>query len=131
MNLELNFLISIAVWFGGNSAIASLIALVVDLLKRIPGLVKDGTAGQWAAALNLLSLIGFSFYFSAARVSFGVVDDQLESLLKLSGLITAMVLQLKTSTAVHDQAAQANLPLLGYSATEAGWKAENKREFDK
>ena len=44
MELDLNFLLSILLWFLGNASIPVLVPLIVDLLKRIPGLVKDGTS---------------------------------------------------------------------------------------
>jgi hypothetical protein len=116
--MELTSLISIAVWFGGNAAIASLVAVLVDLLKRIPGLVADGTSGQWAAGLNLAALAGFSYYFVQSGVTFDVVNAQLENVLKLSGLILAYVLQLQTSPAVHQIGSFSALPLLGYSLSD-------------
>lgn len=116
--MELTLLISIAAWFGGNAAIASLVAVLVDLLKRVPGLVKDNTAGQWAAGLNLVALAGFSWYFVQSGVSFDAVNAQLENVLKLSGLILAYVLQLQTSPAVHAAGYFAELPILGYSISE-------------
>ena len=117
--MELSFLITVAVWFGGNAAIASLVALVVDLLKRIPGLVKDGTAGTWSAWLNLAALAGFAWYFLQSGASFDAVNAQLENVLKLSGMVLAYVLQLKTSPAVHDIGFLGDLPLLGYSTTDS------------
>jgi hypothetical protein len=112
--MELAFLITIVVWFTGSTTIASLVSLVVDLLKRT-GLVKDGTAGQWAAGLNLVALAGFAWYFVQSGVSFDAVDAQLADVLKLSGLIMAYILQLSTSARVHEIGYDADLPLLGYS----------------
>jgi hypothetical protein len=118
--MDLNFLLSILVWYGGSGAIAVLSALVVDILKRIPGLVKDGTAPQWASAVSLLGMIAFTAYFMLSpTVGFESVDASLALVVQIANIVLGLALQLFVPSAVHDAGKAANIPVLGYSKTDA------------
>jgi len=116
--MELEFLLAVMVWFGGSAAIASLVALLVDALKRF-GVVKDGDSGKWAAGFNLLGLVGFSVYFFLnPAFAFAEMDAVLKNVLSVVQVILAYVMQLGLSPKVHVLGYFAKLPLLGYSLSE-------------
>lgn len=116
--MDINFLYSILIWFGGSGTIAILAALIVDILKYIPGLVKDGTSSQWAAAVSLIGMIGFSVYFFLSpAASFEMVDATLAIVVMIIKIVLGLVMQLFVPSAVHDAGAKANIPVLGYSAS--------------
>jgi hypothetical protein len=103
MDKTLEFVLAVFVWFGGSGAIAAAIALVIDLFKRF-GLVKDGDAGKWSAALNLLGLTAFTvFFLFNPNVAFAEVDESLRLVMQVVGIVLALVLQLRTTPAVHNE----------------------------
>jgi hypothetical protein len=128
MELDLVFLLAILVWFGGNGTIAALVTLIVDVFKRF-GLVKDGTSGQWSAALNLIGMAGFAvFYFSNPAISFGAIDGQLSLVLKIAQVVLGYFWQLDISQIIHFQSQMADLPILGYSLTETKYRKQVTKE---
>lgn len=111
MNETLGFVLAIAVWFGGSRVIAAVVALLVDVFKRF-GLVKDGDAGKWSAALNLIGLAGFSAYFLLnPSVPFADVDGTLQLVLNIALVVLAYVDQLDFSTIVHWRGVDNKTPL--------------------
>jgi len=119
MEIDLNILLAIFIWFGGSGTIASLVALIVDILKRFK-IVHDGDAGQVAAGINLFGLVVFSVYFFLnPAFDFASMDAVLRTVLAIIQIVLGFVLQLKMSPAVHDLGYLAKLPLLGYSLTAA------------
>jgi hypothetical protein len=101
--MDMNFLLAILIWFGGNGTIAALIALLVDVMKRF-GWIADGSAGKWANAMNLAGLVGFSiFFFLNPSVPFGAMDEQMRLVLQIVEIVLGYVLQLFVSPAVHVQ----------------------------
>ncbi len=92
---------------------AALIAVVINLLKLL-GVVKDGDAQTWSAALNLLGLAAL-FLLKVIRpdIDPGQVDQQLEGLAKIALLIIGYITQLLTSKTTH--LAVKNVPLIGTS----------------
>jgi len=121
MELDLNFLLSILLWFLGNASIPVLVPLIVDLLKRIPGLVKDGTSLRWASTINLLGMVGFSiFFFLSPSTSFPIMDETLTTLLRIATIILGQAAELFVGPAMHNAGIETNSPLLGYSLTENG-----------
>jgi len=95
------------------AGMAALIAVIINLLK-LTGLVKDGDAQTWSAALNLLGLAAL-FVLRVIRpdVDPGRVDEQLGALAKIAMLIIAYISQLLTSKATH--LAVKHIPLIGTS----------------
>ena len=111
MNDTLALLLAIALWFGGSRVIAAVVALLVDVFKRF-GLVKDGDAGKWSAAFNLIGLVGFAAYFMLnPAVPFSAVDETLKLVLDISLVVLAYVDQLDFSTLVHMRGIDNKTPL--------------------
>lgn len=92
---------------------AALIAVLINLLK-LAGLVKDGDAQTWSAALNLLGMAAL-FLLKVIRPEFDParVDQQLEGLAKIAMLIIGYISQLLASKTTH--LAVKNVPLIGAS----------------
>ena len=110
MDNTLEFVLAVFVWFGGSGAIASAVALVIDIFKQF-GLVKDGDAGKWSAALNLLGLTAFTvFFLFNPNVAFAQVDESLRLVMQVVGVVLALVLQLRTTPAVHSEAVWNKVP---------------------
>ena len=110
--MDTNFLLAILVWFIGNGSIPILVPLIVDILKRIPGLVKDGTSGTWASAINLVGLVGFSIlFFALPGTSFASVDAVLVNILRIVTIVLGFAAELFVGPAVHDAGKEAKLPL--------------------
>jgi hypothetical protein len=128
--MDINFLLSIVIWFGGSSTIATLTALLVDLLKRIPGLIKDGTSATVAFWINMVCLIGFAVYFfTSPAATFAGMDETLRVIMLIVQFVLGSASQLFISPAVHDRAWVSNLPILGYSLTDANY-ANRVDEYD-
>ena len=116
--MDINFLYSILVWFGGSTSIAVLVPLIVDILKRIPGLIKDGTSGQVAAWISLVGMICFAIYFYLSPLAtFETVDATLAVVVQIIQVVLGLVIQLFVPPAVHYAGQVAELPILGYSLT--------------
>ena len=81
--------------------VASLISLVVNVLKWV-GVVNDGTAGKWQAALNLGILIAISGLLRInPAFDFGKLDAQAAELARVIGVVFFYVTQIITSKSVH------------------------------
>lgn len=111
----LGIVLKLAMGFGSLAGVAALVAALINVLK-VFGAVKDETAGQWSAALNLV--------FFAVLVYFGVFQPQIatEVLDGYAGQIAMILLfvlgyltQIFTSPAVHTQLKAMRIPLLGAS----------------
>jgi hypothetical protein len=95
--------------------VAGLVAILVNIGK-VSKIVKDGTAGQWTAGLNLLCFI--------ALVILGVFrpDIELNYIDGIAGQITAIlvfilgfVIQVVGSKPIYELLKSAEVPLLGKS----------------
>lgn len=76
-------------------------ALIVDLLKQV-GVVKDGTAGIWSAAFNLLSIIGIAVLLKyVPNADIKTWDAQLLQVLQALVLIITWVTQLFGTKKAH------------------------------
>ena len=105
------------VTLGGFAALA---AIVINVLKAI-GVVKDDTAGTWAAGINLAGLI--TLYVTkivSPDLNIAGVDAHLSQLAEILTLIFAYVMQNWVSRGTHEVLASGKVPLIGtsYSRTE-------------
>jgi hypothetical protein len=79
----------------------ALIALLINVLKWA-GVVNDGTAGKWSAALNLVVLITVTVVFKLyPSFDFGSLDAQIAEFAKVAGIVFAYIIQLVGSKGVH------------------------------
>lgn len=96
---------------------AALIAVIINVLK-LAGVVKDGAAQTWSAALNLAGLIGlFILRVVRPEVDIAHVDEQLGALAQIAMLIAGYVSQLLASKATH--LAVRRVPVIGTSLPDA------------
>jgi len=78
-----------------------LIGLLIDVLKWA-GVVKDGTAGQWSAALNLLGLAGIAVALGISPAfDFGTLDARFIVVGQFAALLFAYVVQVVGTKSVH------------------------------
>lgn len=114
----LQIVITIALGFASLAGVSALVAVLVNLGKVLK-IVKDGTANQWAAGLNLAAFVGL--------VAFGVFkpDLSMEILSGYAGQIATVLLfvlgfimQITGSQSAYDQLKSASIPLISKSFSE-------------
>ena len=116
MQFNLNDLVQLIVSFGSMAGVAALVAILVDLFKRF-GLVQDGLAPKWSAALNLVFLIALvSARYFAPQFSVEFLDEQAGLVAQVAAVILSFVMQLAVSPAIHDNGVE-NRSVLAYSST--------------
>lgn len=111
VTFDLQDLVRLVIGFGSMAGVAALVAIVVDVFKRF-GLVRDGEAPRWSAALNLLLLIGLvAARYLAPQYSVEFLDEQAGTVAQLAAVILSFVMQLSLSPQIHDTAVRENLPI--------------------
>lgn len=79
----------------------ALIALLIDIVKWA-GVIKDGTAGKWSAAANLVVLITVTVVFKLyPQLDLGGIDAQIAEFAKVVGIVFAYIVQIVGSKYVH------------------------------
>ena len=111
----LQVLITVALGFASLVGMSQLVAVIVNLLK-VFGLVKDGTASQWAAGINLAGfvvLVVFGVFRPdlALDVLDGIAGQVAMVLLFVLGFITQII----GSKVTHVGLSKASVPLIGKS----------------
>ena len=103
MLFTLNDLVQLVIGFGSMVGVAALVSILIDLFKRF-GLVKDGDAPRWSAALNLIALIALvSARYFAPQFSVEFLDEQAGAVAQIAAVILSFVVQLRVSPEVHDR----------------------------
>jgi len=111
----MDILLSIFVQFAELAGVAALIAAVVNVLKAF-GLVKDGTAGQWMAGLNLVALaVLVALHYFAPEIGLPEADAFAAKLAQILLIVLGYVLQLGVGQAAHGVMSSLDLPGIGYS----------------
>lgn len=104
------------VTLGGFAALA---AIVINVFKAI-GLVKDDTAGTWAAGINLAGLIAlYVAKIVSPELNIAGVDAHLSQLAEILTLIFAYIMQNWVSRGTHEVLASGKVPLIGTSYSRA------------
>src|SRR5512136_2973681 len=108
-------LVQIVVQFGSLAGIAALIAVIINLLKAAH-LVKDGTAGKWSAALNVIALVVLlSLKIFVPSVATSTIDGFAGQAAQVLLVVLGYLVQIFTSSDVHAALSAMNIPLLGKS----------------
>lgn len=85
----------------GLVGLPALWSLLIDILKWA-GIVTDGNAGKWSAALNLITLIGVTVVVQFfPDLNIGNVDNKLVEIAKFATLIFGYFIQILDTKAVH------------------------------
>jgi hypothetical protein len=96
--VDLEVVLAIA---GAMIGLQLLIGLGVDVLKWA-GVIKDGTAGKWSAALNLLGLAFIAVTLAVNPLfDFAALDAQLVDIAKFLTLIFGYIVQIAGTKRVH------------------------------
>lgn len=114
MDTVLNILIQI----GGLVGVAAAIAALINVGKTF-GLVKDGDAGAWSAALNLIALavlVALKLY--RPDLDLEELDVQIGAFAQVVGLFLSWLVQIKFSTLTHKELSFASVPVIGKSHRE-------------
>lgn len=79
----------------------ALIALLINVLKWA-GVVKDGNAGQWSAAANLVVVVLVAVVYKLyPSFDFTGVDAQIGEFVNVVGVVMAYIIQLVGSKGTH------------------------------
>lgn len=98
----LNVLLLVATVFASLVGVGSLVSAVINFGKAV-GLVKDGTAANWSAALNLLAFGGIvAFLLLNPNVQLYQVDNTLKSWAFVVTFLISYIPQLRWSAFVSD-----------------------------
>lgn len=117
-------ILNIVLQFGGLLGVAAAIAAVINVLKTF-GLVKDGDAGKWSAALNLLAMAALIVLgLFAPQFDFAEIDAQAKAFAEVVAVVLGYVVQLGFSVKFHDLYSRAEIPLIGKSYGDEKWAKE-------
>jgi hypothetical protein len=109
----LNVVIKIVLGFASLVGVSALIAALINLLKAIK-VVKDGTAAQWSAGLNLaafISLVVFGVF--KPDLAMDILDGYAGQIAMVILFVLGFITQIVGSASVHEQLKTARVPLLG------------------
>jgi hypothetical protein len=85
----------------GLTGTFALVALLINILKWA-GVVNDGAAGKWSAAVNLIVLVAVTVVFKLYPLfNFGSIDAQIAEFVKVAGIVFAYIIQIVGSRHVH------------------------------
>ena len=99
--------------FATMAGIAALIAALVNIFKFF-GLVPDGQAGRWSAALNLIALaVVISLKIFMPDLQLELIDKYAADIAVAMLIVLGYVTQLKVSSGTNDIMAKLKLPLIG------------------
>ena len=103
--------------FGQLVGVAACIAALINVFKTF-GLVKDGDAGKWSAALNLIALAALvALKVFAPQFALEQVDAHAAMLAQILLIVLGYVVQLFGSDSVHSLLSRLRLPVIGKSNT--------------
>ena len=98
--LEVNMEDLLVQW-GALAGFAALIAFVINILKEF-GIVKEGQAPTWSAALNLFGLAFLLIMkIYAPMTDIGGLDNQLTEFVNVGVVVFGYILQLLSSKMAH------------------------------
>lgn len=111
----LNVVVTIMLGFASLVGVSKLIAALVNLLKMI-GLVKDGTANKWAAALNLAAFIALvAFGVFRPDLATSILDGYAGQIAMIILFVLGFITQITGSKPAYDDLKDARVPLIGTS----------------
>jgi hypothetical protein len=94
---------------------AAFVAILVNILKAV-GVVKDGTAGTWAAGINLAGLLALYFaQILAPEAMVPEIDAHLGAIAEILVLVFSYVMQFWVSKGTHKTLAEGQVPVIGKS----------------
>ena len=113
--------LDILLQFGGLLGVAAAIAAIINVLK-VFGLVKDGDAGKWSAALNLVAIAALvAVGLFAPQIDFGQIDAQAQAFAEVVAIVLGYVVQIWGSQAVHEVLSHGRVPFIGKSYGLEEW----------
>lgn len=87
--------------FGVLVGVPFVVALVIDILKQF-GVVDDGTAGKWSAAINLIVILGLAVLLKfMPNFDVASIDAKILELAKAVAVIVVYLIQLFGTKSAH------------------------------
>lgn len=115
----LDVILKIALGFGSLAGVSALVAVLVQIFKLV-GLVKDSTAGQWAAGFNLVAFIGLVYFgIFQPSIVISVLDGYAAQIAQIALFVLGFVVQMTTSKTAYTAFKSARVPVLGTSLSDA------------
>ncbi len=119
-------ILNVLLQFGQLAGIAACIAALVNVGK-VFGLVRDGDAGRWFAALNLVALaVLVALRLFAPAVLISNVDEQAGAFAQILLIVLGYIVQLKSGVATHEALSRLRIPVIGKSFV---WDWEEAEEL--
>jgi len=108
-------ILAILVQVGSLVGVSAAIAALINVGKQF-GLVKDGQAGAYSAALNLVALAALvALKLYRPDILLEDADVQLSAFAQIVGLLLTLVTQIKVSSGTHATLSNAEVPVVGKS----------------
>jgi hypothetical protein len=112
-------LVQIIIQFSSLAGCAALVAVIINILKQV-GVVKDGTAGKWSAALNIVVLaILIAFKVFVPSIATDVLDGYAGQVAQILLVVLGYLVQLFTADDFHNLLAKLKIPVIGKSYSKA------------
>jgi len=110
-------ILAILVQVGSLVGVSAAIAALINVGKQF-GWVKDGQAGSYSAALNLIALAALvAFKLYRPDILLEDVDIQIGAFAQIMGLLLTLMAQIKVSSVTHNTLSVAEIPVAGKSFT--------------
>lgn len=107
--------LKLAMGFGSLVGIAALVAVLINILKTF-GVVADGTAGRWSAALNLIAFSALVFFaVFQPQIALEVLDGYAGQIATILLFVLGYLIQIFVSPATHEKLKAMDIPVLGAS----------------
>jgi hypothetical protein len=114
-DIAIGDIVALVIQYASLAGFAALVAVLINIFKTF-GIVKDGEAGKWSAALNLIglvTLIVIKVFVPALAVT--AIDGYAGQIAQVFIVVLGFVIQIVTSAGTHDAFASAGLPVIGKS----------------
>ena len=115
----LSVVLVIAIGFASLAGVSKLVAVIVQLGK-LAKIVKDNTADQWAAGLNLLAF-GALVYFGVfqPQLALSVLDGWAAQIAEVALFVLGFLVQITGSKPAYEALKASRFPLIGRSYSRA------------
>lgn len=114
----LDVLVALTVQFASLLGVAALVAVIVNILK-VFGIVKEGMAQYWAAALGLLAFVAIAVLgIFRPDLSSVFLDHAAMQIATVLVFILGFITQIAAAPLFHKALSTGSIPLLGKTLTQ-------------
>lgn len=111
----MDIILKISLGFASLAGVSGLVAVLVQVLK-LAGVVKDDTAGKWAAGFNLVAFLVLVYFgVFQPQIALEVIDGYAAQIGVVALFVLGFVTQMTVSKPTYNAFKAASVPLLGKS----------------